>query len=630
MLPLQPGLAATAHKGETVCNPEMHRATPYPGLAKWLNGTAGGPAMLNAFSLLRGASAIGVSRNPARNRAARMNQCVWLVAVLLLALMVLWPVTWVAMTSLRTDDGDFTLANYQRVTTSLPMLKAAGNSLILASSVGILSIVVAAPMAWAVARTDMPLKGLVRVMVLGSLVTPGFLTAMAWILLAGPNSGLLNLLYVRATGAALGPLNIFTMEGMIFVTFLECYPFAFILISSALRQISPDHEDAANILGASTWQTMRRVVIPLAFPAIVGGFILAFTEALVLFSAPAMIGVPAQVYVLTTQIWSLFQFPPEIGVAAAISLPLLAVTVILLSVQKKMLSRRGFATVTGKASDRRPVRLGKARWPVSVACLAIISASVGITYIVLFLYGTTRVWGEPLGPQNFTLEHFELVLFGLDSAQRGIVNSLTLGVLAATAAVLIGGFAAFCSERRLLPGSGIIAGLAMAPLVIPGIIFAVGLFAAYTRPPLILYGTLWILFLAYATKFLPLAYMSVSTSIKSVGVDLEDAGRILGAGNVLVLTKITAPLIRDGVVAGWLLVFVYSMRELSSSILLFTNDTIVVAVSILDLYDTGAWQPLCALGCVLLVINLAVIALAYRLFGLRPSAVRGRLLQGAH
>ena len=538
----------------------------------------------------------------------------------LLAFLVLWPVAWVVVASLQDAAGQLSLDNYVRAASSSSMLTAAWHSVVLATSVGLLSVAVAAPMAWAVSRTDMPLRGLIRVLVLGSLVTPGFLTAMAWILLGGPNSGLINQLYVKLTGAGSGLFDIFTMQGMIFVTFLECYPFAFVLICAALNMISPDHEDAAGILGANTWQTMRRIVIPLGLPAVFGGFILAFTEALVLFSSPAMIGVPARIYVLTTQIWSLFQFPPEIGVAAALALPLLVVTMVLLMLQRRILGRRSFATVTGKVSAHRLVALGRTKWLVLAFCLLVVTASVGVTYVVLFAYATTRVWGEPLGAGNFTLEHFKLVLFSLDSAQRGLVNSLMLGAMSATVAVLLGASAAFAAERRLVAGAPLISGLAMAPMVIPGIVFAVGLFAAYTRPPFLLYGTLWILFLAYATKFLPLAYMNAATSIKAVGVDLEDAARIAGAGSTSVLRRITGPLIRDGLLAGWLLVFVYSMRELSSSILLFTNNTIVVAVSILDLYDTGAWQPLCALGCVLLVINLAVIGAAYGLLGRRSRS----------
>jgi len=167
----------------------------------------------------------------------------------------------------------------------------------------------------------------------------------------------------------------------------------------------------------------------------------------------------------------------------------------------------------------------------------------------------------------------------------------------------------------LLKGAWAVGFLAMAPMVIPGIVFAVGLFSAYTRPPLILYGTLWILFVAYLTKFLPLAYMNSATAIKSVSPDLEEAARISGAGGLGTFARITVPLVKQGLLSGWFLVFIYSLRELSSSILLFTNNTIVASVAIYDLYETGAWPQLSALGFILLVINTVVVSVGYVLLG---------------
>jgi iron(III) transport system permease protein len=360
---------------------------------------------------------------------------------------------------------------------------------------------------------------------------------------------------------------------------------------------------------------MRLITIPLVMPAILAGFILSFLEAFVLFSSPAIIGVPARTYVLTTQIWALFQFPPQVGVASALSLPLLFITMGLLFLQARLLGRRGYVTVTGKATAARIIDLGWARWPMFIFSFSVVMASAGLTYIVLYSYAASKVWGVlPFG-DNFTLENFRLVLFELDSAQKGLKNSLILAFGAACASVVMGGVLAYVSERRLLPGAWAVGLLAMAPMVIPGIVFAVGLFSAYTRPPLILYGTLWILFVAYLTKFLPLAYMNSATAIKSVSPDLEEAARISGAGGMATFWRITVPLVRQGLLSGWFLVFIYSLRELSSSILLFTNNTIVASVAIYDLYESGAWPELSALGFILLIINTTVVAIGYKALG---------------
>jgi len=232
---------------------------------------------------------------------------------------------------------------------------------------------------------------------------------------------------------------------------------------------------------------------------------------------------------------------------------------------------------------------------------------------MLFGYAITKNWSAGLHLDNLTLENFRFVLFGVDATRKALFNSLLLATLAATLAVALGGIVAYISERRLVRGARALGFLAMAPMVIPSIVFAVGLFAAYTTPPMVLYGTLSILLIAYMTKFLPLAYMNASTAVQAIGPELEEAARIAGATSLRTFGRVTLPLIRNGALAGWLLVFTFSLRELSSSILLFTNNTTVISVTVFDLYETGAWGPLSALGCILLLINVAVIGLGYAL-----------------
>ncbi len=538
----------------------------------------------------------------------------WLALAGLLAFLVLYPIGWLVLESVRDDAGALTLDNYRAAVTTPAFRTPAVNSFVLATSVGLLSVLIAIPMAWAIARTDMPWRGLMRVLVFGSVVTPGLLTALAWIILAGPNAGVLNKWY-RALTHSTGGVNIFTLPGVTFVAVLECYPFAFLLISGALTLVSADMEDAASILGSNTRRTLLNVTLPLVMPAVLAGFILSFLEALTLFSSPAMIGIPARIFLLTTEIRALFEFPRRVGVAAALALPLLLVTVGLLWLQARLLGRRGYATVTGKGGSRRLIHLGWGRWPMFGFCLLVLTCSAVLPYIVLFLYATARTWSEPLGVGNFTLDHFRTVLFTSSAAQRAIRNSSILALTAATAASALGALIAYIVERRLLAGGPVLRLLAMAPMVIPGIVFAVGLFAGYTRPPLALYGTLWILFIAYLTKFLPYAFMNTAAAVRAVHPELEEAARIAGAGALGAFRDVTAPLIRLGVLASWFIVFIYSLRELSASILLFTNRTTVIGVTILDNYEFGSWRVVSALGCLLLAVNLAVVAGAYRFVG---------------
>jgi len=538
----------------------------------------------------------------------------WLALAGLLAFLVLYPIAWLVVESVRDEAGAFTLSHYRAAATMPAFRTPAVNSFILATSVGLLSVLIATPMAWAIARTDMPGRGLMRILVFGSVVTPGLLTALAWIILAGPNAGILNRWY-RALTHGTGGVNIFTLPGVTFVAVLECFPFAFLLISGALTLVSADMEDAASILGSSPRRTLLNITLPLVLPAVLAGFILSFLEALTLFSSPAMIGIPARIFLLTTEIRALFEYPRRVGVAAALALPLLLVTMALLWLQARLLGRRSYVTLTGKGGARRLIHLGWGRWPMLGFCLLVLTCSAVLPYVLLFLHATARTWSAPLGPANFTLDHFRTVLFTSSAAQRAISNSTVLALTAATAASALGALIAYTAERRLIAGAPVLRGLAMAPMVIPGIVFAVGLFAGYTRPPLALYGTLWILFIAYLTKFLPYAFMNTAAAVKAVHPELEEAARIAGAGAIAAFRDVTVPLIRLGVLAGWFIVFIYSLRELSASILLFTNKTTVIGVTILDNYEFGSWPAVTAIGCLLLTVNLVVIAAGYRIVG---------------
>jgi iron(III) transport system permease protein len=538
----------------------------------------------------------------------------WLALAGLLAFLVVYPIGWLVVESVRTEAGAFTLGHYWAAATTPTFRTPAINSFILATSVGILSVLIATPMAWAIARTDMPGRAIMRVLVFGSIVTPGLLTALAWILLAGPNAGILNKAF-RALTQSAGGVNIFSLPGVIFVAVMECYPFAFLLISGALTLVSADMEDAASILGSTPRRTLLNITLPLVLPAVLAGFILSFLEALTLFSSPAMIGIPARIFLLTTEIRALFEFPRRIGVAAALALPLLLVTIVLLWLQGRLLGRRGYVTLTGKGGARRLIHLGGGRWPMFAFCLLVLTCSAVLPYVLLALHATARSWSAPLGPANFTLDHFRTVLFVSSSAQRAIWNSTVLALAAATVASALGTLVAYTTERRLLAGAPLLRGLAMAPMVIPGIVFAVGLFAGYTKAPLMLYGTLWILLIAYLTKFLPYAFMNTAAAVKAVHPELEEAARIAGAGTMTAFRDVTVPLIRLGVLAGWFIVFIYSLRELSASILLFTNKTTVIGVTILDNYEFGSWASVSAIGCLLLAVNLIVVAGGYRLVG---------------
>ncbi|MEA2915815.1 MAG: iron(III) transport system permease protein, partial [Bradyrhizobium sp.] len=287
----------------------------------------------------------------------------WLALIAVLAFLVLNPVLRLIISSLQeTDTGRFTFANYRVAYGNIRHLQALANSLELGIGVALLATCFGVPIAWAISRTDMPGKAFVRLMVFAAFVTPPYLGAIGWILLAGPNSGWLNKIWMALTGAGHGIFNIYSMTGLILVIAVTSFPYTFVFTSSALDLVSSEMEDAANILGARTLRTTLRITLPLVTPAIIGGIIISFLEAIALFGAPALIALPARFNVVSTQLWQFFEYPVRVEEAAAYAMPLLAITVLMFWLQRRVLGRKGYTSVTGKGGERRMITLGPWRW----------------------------------------------------------------------------------------------------------------------------------------------------------------------------------------------------------------------------------------------------------------------------
>jgi iron(III) transport system permease protein len=550
---------------------------------------------------------------PSRRERLDRSAPVWAIAAAVVALLILLPLGWLAYLSVSGERG-LTLGHYVRVLTDPRLQRALGNTLVLAVSSGLASLAIGLPLAWLTARTDLPGKRLLQSLVMASFVTPPFLGAFAWVMLAGPNAGLLNRVYRELTGAETPLFNIFSMPGLVFVVSLYTFPYVYIMIANTLGLIASDLEEAAAILGASRARVATTITLPMVMPAILSGFILSVLQALALFGSPAILALPAGFHTITTQIWALFQYPPKAEMAAAFSMPLLLATALLLLLQKRLLGRRGYAAVGGKNGARRTVRLGGWRYPALAACLAVMACAIGLPYGMLAKAAFSRAWAQPLTRENFTLANWPFT-FLHSSTQAAIVNTLELGVLTACVGAGLAAVLAYITSRKIVAGHQVLAFLALAPVVIPGVVLAVGLFIAYTRPPLFLYGTLWILFLAYLTKEMPVGYSQSDATFRGIHPELEEAARILGAGRLRVLADVTAPLARAGIIATWCFVFIGVIRELSASILLFTPNTKVMSVVIFDLKEEGEFGAIAVLGLFMLIVTFATVVLMQRLLG---------------
>ena len=562
------------------------------------------------------ASVAPATGSPGRWRNADRSLLLWAVLIAVLLILVINPLARLLWASFQhPETGAFTLDNYAAAYGRWRHIEALLNSLGIGLAVAALCTLFGVPMAWAVSRTDMPGKGLVWAAILGTFIMPNYLGAVAWILMAGPNAGWLNRAYTALTGAAAGPFNVYTRTGLVFVIACYSFPYMFVFTRSALDLISSEMEEAASTLGARVLRTTLRVTLPLALPAILGAFIVEFLEAIALFGVPALIALPARFQVMTTMLWQFFEFPPRVQVAAAYSMPLLVITVTLFWLQSRIIARKGYAALTGKGGERRLLRLGPWRWALLGYCLLVTSLSFFLPLLVVIQAAFAKAWGRGFGLDNLTLRHVRFVLFDQPATRTATFNTFFYAGAASVIALILAFAIAYIVARRLVPMGRALTYVAMAPFVIPGIVLAIGFYAAYTTRPLVLYGTAWILILAFATRFLPIAYTNSDAAIRSINPELEDAARILGGGRLLTLRRVVGPLLRRGLAGAFILVFIPATRELSSAIFLYTTGTQVLSVLLFDKSDEGNFEILSSMGLILVVVTVALILVGFRLVG---------------
>ena len=540
---------------------------------------------------------------------------IWVGATLLLVFLVAAPMIRLLISSFQsTDTGGFTLLNYLQAYGNERRLLALGNSLLYGAATVAVSIGLAVPLAWAVARTDMPGKGLIRATVLGAFITPSYLGAIGWILLAGPNAGWLNKLWRFATGAESPLVNVYSFGGLVLVTALYAFPYIFVFTADALDRVSSEMEEAAHILGLSPLRTIFRVTLPLVLPAILGGAIIVFLDTVALFGTPAVIALPARVNIMTLQLWQFFEFPVRAETAAAYAVPLVLITVAMLGLQRLVLGRKGYVSLTGKGVGRQLMALGPWRWALLALCLSVCSLAVYLPYAALAQAAFSRAWGQGFSLANLTFGNF-VYLFDEASSRQVILNTFTYSAATACLAVALALIVAYVVSRRLVPFGGMLSAICMAPLVVPGIVLAIGFYAVYSSPPLALYGTAAILVLGFTTRFLPIAFSNCMAGLRSLNPEMEEAVRILGGSRLVAVRRVVVPLLKKSLVGTWLLVFIPASRELSTAIFLVAAKTRVISVMLLDLSENGSFELLAALGFFLLGVTILIVLAGYRLVG---------------
>jgi iron(III) transport system permease protein len=520
-------------------------------------------------------------------------------------------------------DGQVTLASYAEVLRRSVYYSSLLNTLWVGLGAAGLAVVIGTPLAWAVSRTDMPLREVTRAMVTAAFILPPFLIAIAYVILWAPNAGVMNTFIANLFGLPRGPFNAYTLPTLIFVTGLHTFPPVFLLVAAALESVDASLEQAAQILGAGRWRVTLRITLPLVLPSILAGGLLAFVNAIALFGSQAILGIPGRVYTLPTRVYQVLGFPPNYPLAAALSMLLVALTVLALMVQRRWLGgRSAIATIGGKGGQARITRLGAWRWVMLAFSILVTIVAVVLPLGALLMVSTLRNRVAGLSIDNLTLDNYVDVLWRQPEPQHAILNSLLLGTVSATLALALAVVIAYIGVRTLSPARRVLDYLALIPLGLPGIVLAVAILQFWLNVPLInLYGTYAILVLAYVTRFVPLAVRASNAALVQVDPSLEEAARIGGMSWFGTFRRITLPLVRVSLLAGWILVFVPSIQELSASILLFTPETQTLAVAIFNFQDNGQLEKVSALGVIMVLLVSVGLYCARRVVG-RPIAVQ--------
>jgi iron(III) transport system permease protein len=483
------------------------------------------------------------------------------------------------------------------------------NTLTVSVAATVMSLVFGFVMAWILTRTNVPGRHLFeQLMAVPYYLTP-LLGALAWSLLGSPESGFINQVW-RALGGSGHLIDINTAYGIAWVMALFEGSVAFVMIAAVMKSMDPALEEASQIMGASRLRTMLRITLPLVVPGVLGAAIFVFAEMLGSFAAALVLGTPSRYYVITTAIYQLVQqYPPKIQVAAAMGASLFAVMFFMLFLYRRIVMAGSYVTITGKAFRPRVTDIGPLRYLLLGVCLLYLFAAVGLPLITLLYASLQKIAVAFPAAGNWTLENFRIAVT-MNAVRSALGNSLLLGFATATIGVVLMGLLAWLIYRSRLPGSGLIEYVVMFPQAVPRLVFAFGLMWAWVVFPIPIYGTLWLLLIAYLTVFLPLGVRTIAGVMLQIDKSLEECAQMCGASWAFRVRTVTIPLLVPGLVAAWLLLFIASIRELGASILLMGPHSKVITPSIVESWFGTSSELTAALALIqTLVVAVAMIVL---------------------
>jgi len=436
------------------------------------------------------------------------------------------------------------------------------------------------------------------------------------VMLLNPSNGLINGLFVKFFGLEKGPFNIYSIPGLIFVEGLILTPLAFLIIAAALKSMDPSLEESAKTLGSGEFGVMSRITFPLIRPAILAAITLNFVRAVESFDTPAIIALPARIEVFTTKIWreALGSFPTNHNLAAAYGVGILVVALLFVYLYRRFTSQvESFSTVTGKGFRPHQIDLGGWKYFASVVAFLLLVLLVVLPLLVLLLVAILPYYHVPTWEtwKHLTFDHFRYI-WATPRVHKAFGNSMILALLGATICMVLASLASYITVRTKLAGRGLIEGLIFIPWAFPGTALALGLLWAYIDFPIPVYATIWIILIAYVTRFLPYGMRAVSSTIIQVHKELEEASIACGAGFMATFRRVLIPMMRPGVMAGWIILMTIFMREFSATLFLYSPGSEPLGPLLYFLYLDGMRGRVAAIGLVISVISVILIAIAQR------------------
>jgi iron(III) transport system permease protein len=512
--------------------------------------------------------------------------------------------------------GRFTLANYIQAYSDPEAYRLILNSFIFGIGASGLSVILALTLAWITIRTNAPFRRFFELTAIIPNIMPPILISISWVLLLNPSNGLINAVLVQLVGLEKGPFNIYSIPGLIFVEGLILAPLAFLIIGAALKGMDPSLEESAKTLGSGEFGVARRITFPLMRPAILAAATLNFVRAVESFDTPAIIALPARIEVFTTKIWreALGSFPTNHNLAATYGVGILTIALLFVYLYRRFTSQvESFSTVTGKGFRPHQIDLGRWRYLASTVASLLLVMMVVFPFAVLLLVALMPYYHVPTWEtwNNLTFDNFRYII-ETDRVHRAFGNSFFLATVGATVCMLLAALTSYITVRTKIAGRGFLEGLVFIPWAFPGTALALGLLWAYVDFPIPIYATIWIILIAYVTRFLPYGLRAVTSTIIQIHRELEEASIVCGAGFLATFRRILVPMMRPGMIAGWIILATIFMREFSATLFLYSPGAEPLGPLLYFLYLDGMRGRVAAVGVVISIISTILIAVAQR------------------